>query len=840
MIEDAQINPKDFKGLTNNEAKKQKGLGLSNDIIDTYTPSTIKILIRNIFSLINIILVPLMITLFIFDLKTEVLAFSTFAIINTIVSVLDELRAKQQLEKLKSEFQQTAIVIREGEEQTIPLSEIVQGDLILAKEGDGIVADGEILAAYYLQLDESALTGESNYVAKEKSENLQAGSFVVTGNCIYRADNIGKNNYLNKLGKEALKYSEKKSSIQSDGDRLILILIISCIILGVLNFALAGSQFSPESKLLSLTNIVVLIIPQTLIFLFTLTFTISITKLYKLGVLIQKGGSIEELSSIQVICFDKTGTITTNNMFLKDVKYFNTDKESFGILYNSVKDRIVSVNKTQSILNNFFKNLPKTDVSEFDQVPFTSKNKFSLIKGKTKDGDFTLHFGALTILENKIAAKISKEVKEYVEEFENSGDRVLIGLQFENGEERTDKVIIFRIEEELNQGIKEIFSQLKEESIDIKIISGDSLLSVQKILKKLEIDSDLAVDISQLEGKEFEKAILKYNIFTRAKPEDKLRIINKLKSKGIKVAMVGDGINDVLALKAADVAIAMENGSKIAREVSDIVLLKNDYSKIPKIFYEGENIVYNLKLSTKLFLVKSFFAIFLAVFFTLRREVIPINPASVLIFSFLGTSAPGYVIIFTRQLIKNKTPFFKDVIWGTIPDALIFTVFFLLFFFLTKDNYSYLQVNTGLIMLTLSLSIIYSIILIWESKKLKNILLAAFIYTLLMAIGIFQTILPATQYPTLERQSIILAFLLLASLIVFIFLTKSINKHSLMWVLIKLLLSVIWIPIVWIFPFHDYYRLTNIELDFAPIIGLYTLAGFIIMIIISKVFHKRD
>lgn len=835
------MKEEEFTGLTQEEVSKKKSLGLSNDVIDTYTPSNIKILFRNIFNLINIILIPLMIVLWIFELRTEVLAFSTFAIINTIVSILDELRAKKQLDKLKSEFQQTATIIREGKKETLPLSDIVEGDIIFAKEGEGIVADGELLNAYYLQLDESALTGESNYVQREKSEQVRSGSYVVTGNCIYRADKIGKNNYLNKLGAEALKYSEKKSSIQADGDKLIFMLIVSCIGLAVANFLLADPSFSAEAKVLSLTTIVVLIIPQTLIFLFTLTFTISITKLFQKGVLIQKGGSIEELSKIEAICFDKTGTITTNNMFLKDIKYWNTTKEEFGSLYNSIQDKIVSVNKTQSILNKFFSDCPTLEVSEFDQVPFTSKNKFSLVKGVVNKKEFTLKFGAISVLEESIDKSIFKEISNFIAECEESGDRVLVGLQFENDKSISKKVIVLRIEEELNQGIKDIFNRLKEQGIAIKIISGDSLLSVQKILKKLQIEDAKAVDLSTVSEDDLDKVILENNIFTRAKPEDKLRIIKTLKSNGIKIAMVGDGINDVLALKGADVAIAMEHGSKIAREVSDIVLLNNDYSKIPDIFFEGENIVYNLKLSTKLFLIKSFFTMFIALFFTLQRGLIPINPPSVLIFSFLGTSAPSYVIVFTRQLVKNKTAFFTDVIKGTLPDAIVFAVFFVMFYFFTKDSYNYTQVNSGLIILILSLSIIYSLILVWESKKLQNIALSIFLYVILLVVGIYQTLLPLSNYTSdAPRLLAALAGVLVGSVLIFTLLSKTIKKYSLKWVLLKLLVSVIWIPLIWVFPFQSYYQVTNLPNPFFGLIGIFSLFGFIIMIIISKLFHSKN
>src|SRR5260221_886192 len=379
----------ELKGLTLDEVKRKKKLGLSNEIIDSYTPNTFLILRRNIFSLINVVVVPLLILLGVYQRYTDIFAFSTFIVVNTIISILDEIRNKNQLQKLKSQFQQTAKVIRDGTEYEIPSNEIVEGDYVKAKEGEGILADGIVLYENYLQLDESALNGESNYIRKEDGEKVLSGSFIVTGECVYQVQSVGKNNYLNKLGAEALKYAEKKSTMQKNGDKLIIFLVIASISLALLNFyATKDTNLSIAERVLGLTTIITLIIPQTLIFLFTLTFTVSITKLYNPGVLVQKGGSIEELSNIDVICFDKTGTITTNDMTINKTEYFNLKEEDIGSFYNSVKSKIVGINKTQEILNKLYSKYDSSSdsrsavISDFDQIPFTSKNKYSLVTAK--------------------------------------------------------------------------------------------------------------------------------------------------------------------------------------------------------------------------------------------------------------------------------------------------------------------------------------------------------------------------------------------------------------------------------------------------------------------------
>lgn len=854
-----------IKGLSSEEVANKRRLGLSNEVIDSYTPSTFIILRRNIFSLINIVLFPLLITLFLYELYTDVLAFSTFLIINTIISILDEVRNKKQLEKLKDEFQQKVTVIRNGNEEEIPTVEIVEGDYIKAEQGEGVIADGEIVYENYLQIDESALNGESNYIRKYKEEKVFSGSYIITGSCVYKVSSVGKNNYLNKIGSEALKFKEKRSDMQRMGDQLIIFLVVAALTLGVANFYASGLSNTPiEDRILGLTTIISLIIPQTLIFLFTLTFTISITKLYNKGILVQKGGSIEDLSNIDVICFDKTGTITTNEMKLVTVEVFNSNEDEIGKFYNSVKKQLVSVNKTQEIINKYFKKKDIIQVSDFDQIPFTSKNKYSLVSAKHEDKYKTLVFGAFSMLKINIDSKVKSKVEDYVTAQEKDGNRVLVGLFYKSEnkfvntnsksvdlndsfeeiiKQKTEQVIVFTIEETLNPGVKNIIDDLKKQSIDVKIISGDSMQSVSRVMQRLGLNADRIVDLSK-QDKDLKDLVDNFDIFTRAKPEDKLTIINALKSKGHKVAMVGDGINDVLSLKACDVSIAMEGGSKIAREVSDIVLLGNDYKKIPMIFFEGENIIFNLKTTTKMFLAKSFFAIFASLYFTAQLSRFPLDPSSTLIFSFLGGSAPSYILVFTRQKVTSTLSFFKEVLSGALPAATTIALMFIFFHNYLKDlGFNFLQINSSLIILLLSLTFVFSLYLIWEAKKLKNLFVVAFFYILVMFIGVFETILPLQQPQRSMQDTYILGGILAVGFILFAYaVLKILKPKTLFRKILTVIVCLLIIIGVSFFPFQSYYGVTSIPADVLlriNLIGLSTipviaLSTFVVKRLLSK------
>ena len=326
-----------ISGLSQEEITKKINLGLSNDVIDSYSPSYKVIVIKNIFSVINIVVVPLLIFMAFFSLYMELTAMGLFILVNTITSMVDEIRIKKEVEKLKEKFARKVTVIRSNNEKVINLDQVILNDIIKSTEGEMIIADGKIIKSEYLQLDESALTGEVDYIIKNSGDKIYSGSIVITGLCYYEVLSVGQENSVNKIASSATKISVKKSNLQKNADKLIMFLIIASILLGILNYLVIRTDpvYSVQEQILSLSTIVALIIPQTLIFLFTLTFSISISKLFKKGVLVQKGSSIETLSHVDMMCFDKTGTITTNKMKLRKIEYtFSENKNIFASIFN--------------------------------------------------------------------------------------------------------------------------------------------------------------------------------------------------------------------------------------------------------------------------------------------------------------------------------------------------------------------------------------------------------------------------------------------------------------------------------------------------------------------------
>lgn len=830
-------------GLTSAEVANKKSLGLSNYRIDSYSPTYLQIIIRNTFSLVNIVLIPLLGLLYYFQYNREIISFAVFIVINTVVSAFDEIRIKRKLDKLKKEFEQKVSVIRDGQEMLIPASDVVQEDIVMVREGESIVSDGIVIDAQYLQLDESALTGESDYVQKKKGDSVLSGSFVVTGQCLYQIQKIGKENYLHKLASETLEYKEKKSPIQKAGNQLIVFLVVSTLLVGSTHYiASQNAGNSISESIFSAATLVSLIIPQTLIFLFTLTFSIAITKLTRDGVLVQKGGAIEDLTHVDVICIDKTGTITTNDLKVRDVEYLNIKDEHIGQLYNSVRPLIAGNNKTQQVLTSLYSNYALEEVDHFDQIPFNSKNKYSLITGVVKKKRITVIFGAFSKLKMYIDQSLQDVIEKKVHDGEIDGYRMLVGLVPEHDFAKslevnnlvdvftTKNIVIYKIEDSLNPNIEEILGNIKKQGISIKVISGDSKTSVERILSKIGLGSSKVADLSvqkDLLSDNIASNVENYDIFTRAIPEEKLTIIKALQANGHNVAMIGDGVNDVLSMKAAHVGISMESGTKITKEIADIVLLNNDYSKVPYIFSEGRNIIFNMTVSIKIFLAKSLFAILLGSLYSLQGKTLPILLSSTLIFSFLGTSLPGYFMVFARSKVEKTAAFLRPVLLSSAPAALCFLLAFEFIHRVSQQyNLDAYTTSAYLAIGVLSMSIIYVIFILSVAKRLNNILFTGFMYVVLMLIGIFQTILPLSlpHYDTSTRLFLyffVAIFLIIVSYIIF----RAKNAIGfaatfLVWIAAMIGLNIA----IWFFPFQIWYSVSPVPIARFEEIALITTA----------------
>lgn len=663
-------------GLNTTQVQEKVERGEVNFSPEGSSPSYGWIVFKNIFNLINVFLFPLLLVLFYFEKYQDVFVMSTFAVINSILAMFDEIRIKRRLDQIQVEFASKVKVVREGKVKEIPVNEVVMNDVLVIEEGQPIPVDGVILQAKSLQIDESLLTGESNYLAKVEGDKVIGGSFVVTGECVYEVMQVGKNTYISNLGMQSKAFRKEKSQLQKVGDQLTIFFVAAATIFGLASYFSALNAGQPISEaVVPLTTVVSLIIPQTLVFLFTFSFSISVFNLSKKGVLVQRGSAVESLARLDVLCFDKTGTITSGEMNVVGLEKWGgiTEKEIAGA-FEYISDKAYGRNQTFIQLVNYFHDQPaqSLNVTEYAQDPFTSRTKMAKNKFQLNgEGYLYFHYGAWTALQEYVKESLQDDIGKYVNQQENLGNRVLVGVWHLVKKEidirdnfTSDNVWVVSLKENLNPGIKTSLDEFAKLGTTLKIISGDSYAAVNRVLAEVGIESERMIDLSKFEGK-LADIVNDYEVFARAKPENKLEIIRAFQEQNKLVGMTGDGVNDVLALKTANLSIAMESGAKIARDVADIVLLKNDFNKVPEIIFEGENVMANLKFINALFLVKTFHAIFYALALVLLGLVFPLLPSSILIYSFMATSLPSYVVAFLRRKVGERQPFWATVIPST-------------------------------------------------------------------------------------------------------------------------------------------------------------------------------
>lgn len=757
-------------GLTTEEVEAKQSAGLSNQITDSASPSYGWIVIRNIFNLINIFLFPLLVILFYFQKYQDVFVMSTFAVINSLVGMWDEIRIKRRLDKIQVQFAKRVTVIRNGHHHEILASDLVLDDVVIVHEGEGVPTDGVTLVATNLQVDESLLTGESNYITKDVNENLIGGSFVISGECIYKVSSVGKDSYVNKLGVQSKNFRKERSQLQKIGNRLTIFFVVASVIFGLGAFFSARSLGQPISEaVVPLTTVVSLIIPQTLIFLFTFTFSISVLKLSQLGVLVQRGSAVESLAKLDVLCFDKTGTITSGNMQTVSTKYWNVKESEIAKGFNYLADKVFGRNKTFETVAHYFATREDSEfhVIELTQIPFNSKTKVAKNQFKISSDEFMQFvYGATPVVIEHVKPELKSEVLKTVEVEEKEGRRVILGVVHSTKHDHpldthfvTDKVWMMSLKEDLNPGVADTIKRFQELGTELKIISGDSMNALTKALADLGLDMGNAIDLSSFKG-DLVDQIDKYAIFARAKPEDKLTIIKALQAQGKQVGMVGDGANDVLALKLSNLSIAMESGAKIAQDVSDVVLLKNNFEMVPRIIFEGDNVIANLKFMNLLFLNKTFHAILFAIFCIAAGIVFPLLPSAILIYSFLATSLPSYVIAFFRREVSTSKKFWQEVLpdstFAGIVGALV--SLFILVFYRDKllsalgTEEANTEMNTLVMYGTFAFGLMFSIYELWKNKYMPKWWQPVITFVVLYIIGFVATLIPLiahyyTVYP---------------------------------------------------------------------------------------------
>lgn len=709
-----------FNGLSSEEVLKRIENGKVNTINNNKTKSIKEIILSNTITYFNILNISLVLLIVLTGLFTGNL-FNSFknclfigaVFCNTLISIYQEIIAKKTIDKMSLITDSKVNVIRDGISKKIDVDNIVLDDIIELSIGKQILTDGIIIDGS-IEVNESLLTGESNSISKKIDDKLLSGSFVVSGKCLMRVLKVGDDNYINSLSNEAKSVKVNKSIIFNSFEKLIKILSYIIIPLGILMFI--NQYYTVKASFYdSVINTVASLIgmiPEGLVLLTSSVMAVSVIRLSKVKVLVQHLYSIESLARVNMVCLDKTGTLTTGNMKLYDYREIGIKKEEFKKIIIKILNSLDDNGTTFMAIREYFNE--KVIVNCLGIIPFSSIRKFSACQ----IDDISYYIGAPEfILENDDLSKI-KDQDLY---------RVLAvakGEKLTENPHNLELIGYILIEDEIRAEAIKTINYLKEQGIKIKIISGDNYKTVLTIANKIGLNDIKGIDTSKL-GKSDIKNIIDYDIFGRVTPENKKYLIEELKKNDYYVAMTGDGVNDVLALREADCAIGLGNGSDAAKGVSELILLDSNFASIPKIIEEGRRTINNIERSSSLLLVKTIYTIlliFTCLFFKSSYFFVPIQ---LTLITFCTIGVPSFVLALepNTNLVEGKKFLFK-IILKSLPGAI--TVFVnILIILLCKEAFNLTNEvsNTLCVFLTASTGFIHLYFVSKPFNKLRFLLL---------------------------------------------------------------------------------------------------------------------
>lgn len=673
-------------GLTDEEVRQRVEEGLTNRADISTDKTTKEIVISNVFTYFNLIFLVITILLIMVG-SFRNLTFLPIIIGNTVIGIVQEIRAKKTLEKMSLLNAPRADVIRNGSVKQISTEELVKDDVILLTAGKQICADAVVISGN-IQVNESLLTGEADEVEKTEGSTLMSGSFVVSGECYARLEKVGNESYISKLSLEAKSMGGKEQSEMIRSINLIVKWVgIVIIPIGLILFW--QSHFvNGESITKSVTSTVAAIIgmiPEGLYLLTTVALALSTMKLARKKVLLHDMKSIETLARVDVLCVDKTGTITEPDMKLKEIflcKNSGADGTQTALTLDELKSLILdyanaSVDNNATMLalkayaaddlTNNTSALHRTAVS---QQAFSSSLKY----GSVTFSDGTYLLGAPEFIMHEDFARIEEEIIPYADK----GDRVLLfarydGENVENGINGSVTPLGFvALANPIRANAVKTFEYFKSQGVAIKVISGDNPRTVSRIAIQAGIESaESFVDAATLDTEDkIADAVNKYTVFGRVTPKQKKQLVKALQAKGHTVAMTGDGVNDILAMKDADCSVAMASGSEAAAQAAQVVLLDSDFAHMPDVVYEGRRVVNNIQRSASLFLVKNIFSLLLSLFSVILMVTYPLEPAQVSLISMFTIGVPGFLLALEQNKDRIKGHFITNVMLKALPGGL--------------------------------------------------------------------------------------------------------------------------------------------------------------------------
>lgn len=657
-----------YEGLSSKQVQEQFEKHLNNEKVKKLTKSNAQIIRQNVFTYFNFI----NLILFILVLLTGKIKNGLFlgtVIFNACIGIYQQMKSKKLLDRLSFLAEDTIKAKRDGKWVSISLEEIVVDDLIEIVSGmqfpvDGIVLDGNGEA------DESSISGESQLVEKQVNDFIYAGTNLTSGKVLVKVEHVSKQCMIYRMIEDASKESPASSCLHQDLEKMIKIISICIIPAGALLFLTQymSMHLTMQDALLKTIAALVGMIPEGLVVLTTIALAVSTIRESKNHVLIQDLFSIEALARVNTVCFDKTGTLTTGNMNVVHVEYLGNDKNEVNTLLGSYLQNEEAFNQTSQALLKYF------DVNHAyalgETLPFSSKRKYA---AKVLKGKGTLYVGAYSYLCEEADASLQAKIDFYTQQ----GKRVLaVGFRQEETIDSSDAMSIIAlvvIQDEMRKNAKEIIAYFKKQNIQVCMISGDDPKTVASLAKMAGVDnSEHYVDVSR-SYESMDALASNYTIFGRVRPEEKKQLVCAMQKQGKIVLMSGDGVNDVPALKVADVSISIKDASSAAKNTANIILMDNDFSKIPSIVNEGRRVINNISRASSMYLVKTVFSFLLTLYVICTRNAYPFLPIHLTLISAIGVGIPTFILQMEPSFERIQGKFLRNAFLKALPSSL--TVF---------------------------------------------------------------------------------------------------------------------------------------------------------------------
>lgn len=647
--------------------------GWTNRAVESASKTTKEIIHENVFTYFNLIFAVLAVLLCIAGSFRD-LTFLPVIIANTLIGIIQEVRAKQVLDKLSMLNAPRSAVVRDGKKKIVDSEELVLDDIVIFKAGSQVCADAEVCAGE-VQVNESLLTGESDEITKRRGDKLMSGSFIVSGQCHARLDKVGEDSYIAKLTLQAKEMQEgEQSEMIRSLDKLVKYVGAAIIPIGIIlfcqSFFFQNDGF--RSSVAAMVAAVIGMIPEGLYLLASVALAVSSVRLAQKKVLLHDMKCIETLARVDVLCVDKTGTITENTMKVQDVietdEYDGRTMEPLSMLIGDFAAAMTPDNITMAAIKEYFKQ--RTGKRAVSKTGFSSASKYSSVT--FSDAAYVLGAPEFVLKEDYA------ERADTITELASDGTRVLVFGTYDgvpDGKPLARPVTplgYILLANPIREAAKETFQYFAEQGVEVKVISGDNPVTVSKVAAQAGIeDAEHYVDASTLQTpEEMKKAVLESTVFGRVTPNQKRQFVQILKDAGHTVAMTGDGVNDILALKDADCSIAMASGSEAAAQASQLVLLESDFSCMPQVVLEGRRVVNNIQRSASLFLVKNIFSFLLSLISFVFMFSYPLEPSQISLISMFTIGIPAFFLAMEPNKNIIKGHFLTNVFLKALPAAI--------------------------------------------------------------------------------------------------------------------------------------------------------------------------